>query len=128
MSSLLFSTYKSSWQNTQPENICDTVFQKVKGHGRTINRASVYPEAAVRRVFKKGVMRNFAQFTRKHLYCNPFLVFSCEFCEICKSSTGRLLLIIAVSTVVKRVLANETVNYEIRIKAYVIIWARSVSY
>ena len=35
--------------------------------------------------FKEGVMRNFAEFTRKHLYQNPFLVFSCEFCEICKN-------------------------------------------
>ena len=36
--------------------------------------------------FKKGVMRNFAEFTRKHLYRNLFLVFSCEFFEICKNT------------------------------------------
>ena len=36
--------------------------------------------------FKKGVLRNFAEFTRKHLCRNPFLVFSCEIWEICKST------------------------------------------
>ena len=35
-------------------------------------------------LFKKDVMRNFAEFTRKHL--NLFLVFSCEFCKICKNT------------------------------------------
>ena len=37
-------------KNTQPENMCDIVFEKAKGRGRTVNRASVYVEAAVRRV------------------------------------------------------------------------------
>ena len=36
--------------------------------------------------FKNGVVRNFAEFTRKHLCRNPFLVFSREFCEICKKT------------------------------------------
>ena len=31
--------------------------------------------------FKKDVMRNFAEFTRKHLQPNIFLVFSCENCK-----------------------------------------------
>ena len=35
--------------------------------------------------FKKVDMRNFAEFTRKHLYHNPLLVFSCELSEICKN-------------------------------------------
>ena len=60
-------------------------------------------------------------------------VFSCEFCEICKklilqNTTGRLLLIIAVSIVVKGELAIETVSYDTKPKAYVPIWARSVRY
>ena len=38
------------------------------------------------RFIKKGAMRNFAEFTRKHLYRNPFLVFSCEFYEIYKNT------------------------------------------
>ena len=32
---------------------------------------------------KKDIMKNFAEFERKHLNRNPFLVFSCEFFEIC---------------------------------------------
>ena len=37
-------------KNTQPENMCNIVFEKAKGCGRTVNRASVYAEAAVRKV------------------------------------------------------------------------------
>ena len=29
--------------------MCDTVFEKTKGRGRTVNRVSVYAEAAVRK-------------------------------------------------------------------------------
>ena len=36
--------------NTQTEKMCDIVFDKVKGRGRKVNKASVYAEAAVRRV------------------------------------------------------------------------------
>ena len=35
---------------------------------------------------KKDIIKNFAEFTRKHLYRNPFLVFSCEFFEICNNT------------------------------------------
>ena len=45
-----------------------------------------------------------------------------------QNTTGRLLLIIAVSIVVKEELTNETVNYDAKTKAYVPIWARVVSY
>ena len=64
--------------------------------------------------FKKGLMRNLAEFTRKHLYRNPFLVFSCD-------GTGYLLLIIVVPIEARGALTNETVNYETRTKAYVLI-------
>ena len=72
--------------------------------------------------FKKGAMRNFAEFTRKHLYRNPFWCFLVNFAKFARTpflqnSTGRLLLIIAVSIVVKGVLANETVNYDSKTKA-----------
>ena len=43
LSSLLLLVYKLSRENTQPENMCDIVFEKV-------NRTSFYAEAAVRRV------------------------------------------------------------------------------
>ena len=49
---------------------------------------------------------NFAKFVRTHFLQN---------------STGRLLLIIAVSIVAKGVLANETANYDTKTKAYVLI-------
>ena len=50
LSSLLFSVYKLSWENTQPENMCDIVFEKAKGCVGKVNRMSVYAEEAVRRV------------------------------------------------------------------------------
>ena len=50
LSSLLFLTYKSSRRNTQSEKMCDIAFEKEKGRGRKVNRASVYAEAAIRRV------------------------------------------------------------------------------
>ena len=82
---------------------------------------------------KKSVMRNFAKFIRKHVCRNLFFDkvkhcrsaasssagVSCEFCEICKNTffSRRLLLIITVSIVVKRELANETSNYDTKTKA-----------
>ena len=35
---------------------------------------------------KKDIIKNLAEFTREHLYRNPFLVFSCEFFEICNNT------------------------------------------
>ena len=46
----LFPIYKISRENTQPENMCDIVFQKVKGRAGTVNRTSDYAEAAVQGV------------------------------------------------------------------------------
>ena len=50
LSSLLFPVYKLSRENTQPENMCDIVFEKVKSRVGTVNRSKVYAEPAVRRV------------------------------------------------------------------------------
>ena len=79
--------------------------------------------------FKKGVMKNFGEFTKKYvsesLFCS-FLknetltqVFSCEFFEICKNNflqntSRRLLLVTAISivSVMKGELASKTVNYD----------------
>ena len=33
--------------------MCDIGFEKAKGHGGTVNKTSVYSEAAVRRVLKR---------------------------------------------------------------------------
>ena len=49
---LLFQVYKLSRENTEPEIMCDIVFEKTKGHGGTVNRTSVYAEAAVRKYLK----------------------------------------------------------------------------
>ena len=52
--------------------MCDIVFEKANG---TVNRTSVYVEAAVQRVLRKDVMRNFAEFTNKNPSRNLFFVF-----------------------------------------------------
>ena len=53
----MFQVCKLSRENTQSENICEIVFEKTKGRGRTVNRTSIYAEAAVRRVpLKKCVL------------------------------------------------------------------------
>ena len=78
------------------------------------------------RFFKKGVVRNL-QNSQENI-CNgfSFWCFLVNFAKFARTpflqnSTGRLLLIKAVSIVARGVLANEAVNYETRIKAYVII-------
>ena len=48
--SLLIPAYKLIRKNTLIESICDIVFKKAKDRGGTVNRKSVYDEAAVRRV------------------------------------------------------------------------------
>ena len=72
--------------------MCDIVFEKAKSRGGTVNRTS-----------------------------SCFLVNSAKFVRIpiLQNTTGRLLLIIAVSIVVKGELENETVNYDIKTKAQV---------
>ena len=54
--------------------MCDIVFEKTKGRGRTVNRTSVYGKAS-EGFLKKDVMRNFAKFKRKHLCHNLFFGF-----------------------------------------------------
>ena len=103
LSSLLFAVYKLSRENTHPENICDIVFEKAEGS---------LPKGS----FKKVLWKISQNSQKKHLCRNLFLI---------KLKTRRLLLIIAVSIVVKGELANETVNYGTKTKAYVPIWARS---
>ena len=74
MSSLLFPAYNLNWKNSQPENMCDIVFEETKGHGGTVNKTSVYAAAAPQPFFKKYVKRNFAEFTRSHnLFFGAFL-------------------------------------------------------
>ena len=48
----VFSTLGAtlSRENTQPENMCDIVFEKAKDHDGTVNRTNVYTETVVRMV------------------------------------------------------------------------------
>ena len=46
-----------SVENTQPENMCDIIFENTKG---------IYAEATVQSVLLKRCLRNFVEFTRKH--------------------------------------------------------------
>ena len=131
----MYPTYKlSRRKNAQPENMCDIVCDKVKDHGRTVNRANVYAEATIPKVFSKRCYEKFHRTHRKNISTGiPFCCFLVNFAKFAKTPflqhcTRRLRLIIAVSIVVKRVSANETVNYETRTKAYVLIWSRRVSY
>ena len=65
LSSLLFPVYKLSRENTQPENICHSVFEKVQGRAGKVNKTSVYAEAAVRRVFSKRFYDKFPRIRKK---------------------------------------------------------------
>ena len=55
-----------------------------KVRGGTVKKTSIYAEAAVRRDLLKSVMRNFAEFTRKHLCGNLFF----DKVKLCKSATS----------------------------------------
>ena len=58
-SSPLFPVFRLSRENSQPENIYDIIFEKTKG---------VYAEGVFfKGFFKKGLIRNFAEFTSKHV-------------------------------------------------------------
>ena len=91
--------------------MCDIVFEKANGAVNRSSRPKFSLKRKFRRIHKKASVPesffwcfpvNFAKFVR-----TPFL----------QNSTGRLSLIIAVSIVVKGVLANETVNYDTKTKA-----------
>ena len=101
--------------------MCDIVFEKAKGRGRTVNRASVYAEAAVRRVLYERCYEKLRRIYKKTSVPESLWYFLVNFAKLTrtpflKNSTGRLLLIIALSIVAKGVLANKTVNYETRTK------------
>ena len=67
MSSLKFSVYKLSRENTHPGNMCDIVFKKVK-----VVLGVLKQKQPSKGFFKKGFMRNFPEFTKKHLCRNIF--------------------------------------------------------
>ena len=90
LSSLLFPVYKLSRENTQPENMCDIVFEKAKVHGGTVNRTSDYAEAAVRSGSIKKVLWEILQkFIRKHK-CQSLLLDKVRRCRSACSLKTRL--------------------------------------
>ena len=78
--------YRLNREKTQPENMCDIVFEKVQDHAGKVNRTSVYAEAASEGFLKKGFMRNFPEFTKKkkNLCRNLFL----DKVKLCRSATS----------------------------------------
>ena len=56
MSSLLFPVFKLSRENTQPENMCDIIFESTKG---------IYAEATVHWVLTKSCYEKFRRIHKK---------------------------------------------------------------
>ena len=65
LTSLLFPAYKLNRKHTQPERICDIVFEKAKGHGGTLDRTNVHAEAAVQRIHSKSCYEKFRRIHKK---------------------------------------------------------------
>ena len=65
MSSLLFPGCKLSRENAQQENTCDIDFEKAQGCGGEVNKTSIMQKQPSEVFFKKGFMRNLAEFTKK---------------------------------------------------------------
>ena len=42
--------YELSQENTQPDNMWDIGFEKAESNGGTVNKTSIYAEAAIQRV------------------------------------------------------------------------------
>ena len=57
--------YKLSRKNTRLEKMCDIVFEQAKDRGRKVNRASIYAEAAVRKVLLKRCYEEFRRIHKK---------------------------------------------------------------
>ena len=70
MNSLLFPVFRLSRENSEPENMCDIIFEKTEG---------VYAEATV---LKKSAMRNLVEFTRKHVSESLFFLIKLNFVDL----------------------------------------------
>ena len=64
----------------------EIVFENAKDRDGKVSKTSVYAEAAVQRVFKKGVMINSTEFTRKNLCRNLFFFF--DEVKLCRYATS----------------------------------------
>ena len=61
----MIQVYKLTRENTQLENMCDIFFEKAKGRGVTVNKTSVYAEAAIQRVLLKKSYEKFCRIHKK---------------------------------------------------------------
>ena len=112
--------------------MCDIVFKKVQSRAWKVNRSSALQMQLSEGFFKKGFMRTFAEFIKKHLCRNLFF----DKAKLCTSATSlksglssrcfqakivgtlfsqntteRLLLIVAISILMKGELASKNGNY-----------------
>ena len=80
----MLPVYELTWENTQPQYMCDTIFEKAADRRGKVNRiTSVYEEAAFKRVLKKSAMRNFVEF--KKIYVRESLF---QKVKLCRSTTS----------------------------------------
>ena len=118
--------------------MCDISFENARGSRRG-GEGSKHNECLCWSSRAKGslkkMLREISQNSQENTCAGiAFLVFSCEFCEICKNiffveqhwTTASDYSSIKSSE--GGVLANVTVNYDTKTKAYILIWARSASY
>ena len=111
-------------KNTEPENICDVVFEKAKGRRANVNRRNVYAEAAIRMILWKRWDEKFCRIHKKTFVPESlFWCFLVNFVKFVRTPSDCRRSIIA-----KRVLVNKTANYDTKTKAYVLICVRSASY
>ena len=57
--------YELSQENTQPDNRWDIGFEKAESNGGTVNRTSLYAEAAIQRVRQKRCCEKFHKIHKK---------------------------------------------------------------
>ena len=81
-----FPVYKLTRKNTQPENMCDIVFDKAKRswwyskQNECLCRSS-RPKGSLNKMFWEISLNS-----QGNVCAGIFLVFSCDFCEICKNN------------------------------------------
>ena len=102
------------------ENMCDIVSEKAECFCETVDRTSVYAEAAAWRVCYKSCYEKLYRIYKKKSVPESlfwgFLVSFAKFVRTFSEQHGRLLLIIAVSIITQGVLANVTINYVQKLK------------
>ena len=63
---------------------CDIIFEQAQGYAGKVDRTSVMQKQPSEGFIKKGFIRNFAAFTKKHLYRKLFF----DKVKLCRSATS----------------------------------------